>query len=129
MDRALTYAETVVEAVHDDQLNDPTPCTEFSVEVLIEHIVGASQFVLSIVQGQPVDPTTTGSATDQPAAAAFRARTGALRTLWTPEALTRTFDSPFGPAPGAQIAAITVVEFTGHGLDLALATGQTLRPS
>lgn len=128
MDRALTYAETVVEAVHDGQLDDPTPCTEFSVEALIEHIVGASQFILRIIEARPADPTAAGSAADQPPVAVLRARSQALRTLWTPETLTRTFDSPLGRAPGAQIVAIAIVEFTGHGLDLALATGQPLRP-
>lgn len=148
MDRALTYAENVLETVHERQLGDPTPCTEFSVQALVDHVVGASQFVLRIVQDRPADPAgsdtaaadtaaadTAGADTaaadpmaGEPPAAVFRARAEALRALCTPAMLTRTFDSPFGPIPGSQLAAITVVEAVGHGLDLALATGQAQRP-
>lgn len=123
LDHSLTYAETMVDGVREGQLGDPTPCTEFSVEALVDHLVSASQFLLRIngvdIAGQQ----------GQAPGALLRECGAALREQWTPEALDRVFDTPFGQVPGAQVVSICVVEFTGHGLDLAVATGQELRPS
>jgi uncharacterized protein (TIGR03086 family) len=123
LDQSLTYAETMVDAVEAGQLGDPTPCVEFSVEALIDHVVSASQFLLRI-NGVEIDAKE-----GQSVGALIRERGAALREQWTPEALGQVFDTPFGQVPGAQVVSMCVVEFTGHGLDLAVATGQESRPS
>jgi uncharacterized protein (TIGR03086 family) len=46
--RAATgHASDVVEAVRPDQLGSPTPCTEWTVRQLIDHLVGGTEYLLA----------------------------------------------------------------------------------
>ena len=40
--RNFTHAVTIVAGVSPDQLGDPTPCPDYDVATLIDHLIGAS---------------------------------------------------------------------------------------
>jgi uncharacterized protein (TIGR03083 family) len=59
-DRAVVVAE----AVRPEQLALPTPCAEWTVQQLIDHLVGGTAYLLAAVAGhQPIAPTGMTGAT------------------------------------------------------------------
>ena len=45
--RATQHAETVMARVTSDQLAGPTPCSEWTVQTLIDHMVGGTGYLLA----------------------------------------------------------------------------------
>jgi Mycothiol maleylpyruvate isomerase N-terminal domain len=51
--RAADLAVGIVERVHPDQLGDATPCTEWNVRMLINHVVIGNLFFVHLATGSP----------------------------------------------------------------------------
>ena len=88
---ATDRATAVVQAVRQDQLESPTPCTEWTVQQLIDHLVGGTEYLLSAAEqreaAQPADAT----------AADYRSGVAdALKALDVPGTMERTCISPLG---------------------------------
>jgi uncharacterized protein (TIGR03086 family) len=118
--RATEHATRVMDAVRPDQLAAPTPCTEWSVQDLVDHMVGSTEYLLASLAGRdPVPPTGTGAADY---------RTGVARVLdqlAAPSVLERTCTSPLGfEWTVGQAVAGTFMDNLVHTWDLATATGQ-----
>ena len=124
-DRAAAVADSVIAAVKPDQLDDPTPCTEWSVRQLISHVVTGNLMFTSMVTGGPRPDRNQDQLGDDPLGA-FRATARDLRAAFSAEgALDRTYLTPFGEGPGAVLVNMRVVEMTVHSWDIAKATGQS----
>jgi len=131
-ERALRRTGRIVEGVGADQLGHPTPCGEWRVRDLLNHVVGGNWMFSRIGDGRTVDfddnmPEVVG---DDPAAA-YRASCDALLEVWgRPGALERVHAMPFGDVPGAAVISLHFVDTLVHGWDLAKATGQddTIEP-
>ncbi len=52
--RAVEHWATRVAAVKDDQWGDPTPCTEWSVRDLVNHVVGEELWTAPLLQGRTI---------------------------------------------------------------------------
>ncbi|NJC69784.1 TIGR03086 family protein [Planosporangium thailandense] len=124
-DRSTAVAEQVIGAIRRDQFDDPTPCTDWSVRQLINHLVTANLTFVSILTGGPrPDPERDHLGGDP--LAAFRAATLEARAAFVVEgALDRTYPTPFGQRPGPLLLTMRVVDTTVHAWDLAKATGQS----
>lgn len=115
-ERAIAVAETV----RPDQRGAPTPCTEWTVQQLLDHLVGGTDYLLSAATGgqrvQRVDATV----------ADFRRGVAdVLDAVAAPEATLRTCMSPLGfEWPVAQAVAGTFMDVLIHTWDMARATGQ-----
>ena len=114
----------LVGAVRDDQLDDPTPCPDWSVADLLRHVGGLTLEFTASAQKVP----TAARAADG-LSGAWRQRIqddlAALAGAWTdPEAYQG--DTHAGPVTlsGAETARVALNEVTVHGWDLARATGQ-----
>src|SRR5215217_140176 len=117
---ATDRAIAVVESVQPDQLASPTPCTEWSVQYLIDHLVGGTEYLLSAAESR--QPTQIAGAT---AADYRRGVTDVLNALRLPGSLERTCTSPLGfEWPVSQAVAGTFMDVLIHTWDLARATGQ-----
>jgi uncharacterized protein (TIGR03086 family) len=123
---ALGATERLIAAVRDDQWTHPTPCTEWNVRQLVNHVVVGNYRFASILRGEvPPTPEQILQSSDSPLAAyrdsaasvvgAFR-QTGVLESLFT---------IPFGTVPGAVALHLRMTEALVHGWDLAQATGQS----
>src|SRR6266571_7330649 len=56
LQRVADQTTTIIDNVAPDQLGDPTPCTEWTVRDLINHITGgATMFAISAEQGSVPD--------------------------------------------------------------------------
>jgi uncharacterized protein (TIGR03086 family) len=115
----------VVARVTPEQLDRPTPCTEFSVRGVLEHMIsGATAFAAAYRGETPSDPDLTdvlagfGPALQDLAA-----------SMSAPGALERTVAAPFGEVPGETFARFVVLDGLVHGWDIANATGQAYDPS
>jgi uncharacterized protein (TIGR03086 family) len=127
MRRAFDQAAAVVAGVSPDQLSASTPCTDFDVAALLEHIVGVGYRIASVGRREQLGPQlakVTGIAPDRWPAAFDQARHEALEAWADDTLLDEKVYLPFGTFPGNTVAAIYVLELTTHAWDLATATGQ-----
>lgn len=118
--RATERAVTVTAAVRPDQLELPTPCSAWTVQDLLDHLVGGTRYLGAALAGdQPSAPT--GATAEN-----FRDGVQAcLRGLAEPGALDRTCTSPLGfDWTVLEATAGTFMDVLIHTWDLATATGQ-----
>lgn len=51
--RALTQASELLDDVTEEQLGDPTPCTEWDVRALANHLIAQPRVYVTMLQGAP----------------------------------------------------------------------------
>jgi uncharacterized protein (TIGR03086 family) len=112
-----TFAGVLVN-VTSDQLSLPTPCDEWDVQALIEHVIAGNQRVVMRAGGQ-VAPLSEDLGTAHRSSAE-----AAQDTFAGPEALTRTYQLPIGEIPGTTFIELRTSDLLVHAWDLAIATGQ-----
>lgn len=123
--RAADLAMGIVERVHPGQLGDATPCTEWNVRMLINHVVSGNLFFVHLAIGStPPDRAVDHLGNDPPTV--FRDSVLAVSAAFEPDGfLDRVVTAPFGEVPGRQLVDMRRNELTVHGWDLAKATGQS----
>ncbi|MGI8535250.1 MAG: TIGR03086 family metal-binding protein [Mycobacteriales bacterium] len=127
LERSLDDTRTLVEAVRDDQWDLPTPCAEWSVRDLVDHLTAGNRLFARALLG---DPSSTASGPDgipSPSTpAAYRDSAAALLAAFSaPGVMERVVTVPFGAVPGVVALHLRLVESLVHGWDLARATGQS----
>ena len=119
-ERATSRALVVMAGVSVARLGAPTPCAEWDVQALIDHMVGGTDYLLSALSGEPSPQRSDHSAANYEAGLA-RVTVG----LRDPGALERMCMSPLGfEWPVAHAVAGTFMDALIHTWDLATATGQ-----
>jgi uncharacterized protein (TIGR03086 family) len=113
--------------VKEDQLGDATPCAEFKVKDLLNHMIGGNFMFGILASGGTLD--TSQAPPDFVAngnfAATYEQSAEASLNGWRSEGvMERPIPLPFATMPGAQAIRIAVLETVVHGWDLAKATGQ-----
>ncbi len=122
---AYAHAAQVVSAVRADQLAGPTPCPDFDVAALVDHLVGAGWRAVSLGRGETPSGeefphVELGDAADQ-LSQAGRAAAGA----WSDDRLSETTTMPWGETyTGSTLVDMYLSELVAHSWDLAVATGQ-----
>jgi uncharacterized protein (TIGR03086 family) len=120
----------IAAGIAPDQLDAPTPCSEYRVRDVLGHMIGgATQFAAAFHhEPAPEVPADVAEGPDVVARAggALGNLLGAIRE---PGALDQTVASPFGDLPGDVFARFVVLDGLVHGWDLATATGQEYAPS
>ncbi|MEZ5323242.1 MAG: TIGR03086 family metal-binding protein [Microthrixaceae bacterium] len=122
--RAQQIASGVLAAVGPDQLDAATPCAEWDVSALIDHLVGAQHWARSAVEGVEMSETGEGSSGGDFGAAFDAAATRCLAAFEEPGALDRTVDVGMGEMPAGALLGLAVTDTFVHAWDLARATGQ-----
>jgi len=112
-----TFAHVLV-SVTSDQLSSPTPCPEWDVKALIDHVIAGNRRVVERAGGQ-MGPLPEGLGTAHRASAE-----AAQATFAAPQALTRTYQLPIGEVPGTAFVELRTSDLLVHAWDLATATGQ-----
>jgi uncharacterized protein (TIGR03086 family) len=113
--------------VKDDQLGDATPCADWSVKDLINHIIGGNFLFALSTSGKTVDtsqprPDFVGNGNFL---AAYEQASNAQIEGWrTDGVMELTMELPFGTMTGKDAIRIALLEAVVHGRDLAKATGQ-----
>jgi uncharacterized protein (TIGR03086 family) len=133
MAKAATEVVEVARNVKPDQLGAPTPCPEWDVRALVNHLMFWSAFRSELAarkeQAPADDPITEETdftaSPDWPETLA-RQLDKAVAAWSAPDALTGDTGLAGGSMPARMIAMMMVGELVVHGWDLARATGQTL---
>ena len=114
----------VVAGIAPDQLDDPTPCADFTVRGVLEHMIGGATAFAAAYRGvEPAEPDLRDPLGD------YHEVLGDLvAAISAPGALDQTVQAPFGPLAGATFARFVVLDGLVHGWDLAGATGQAYEP-
>ncbi|MGH1487938.1 MAG: TIGR03086 family metal-binding protein [Acidimicrobiales bacterium] len=112
------------EAIEPSILTAETPCSEYAVSDLLDHVVMVMRRVVVIGSGRhwsEIEQDELGSGWTK----AFRSAAHDAMEAWTdPAKLGQTFEVPWGEMPGAPLMLTYTGELAVHGWDLATATGQ-----
>jgi uncharacterized protein (TIGR03086 family) len=130
MAAAGAVAVRVARGVRPDQLDAPTPCPDWDVRTLVNHLVLWSAFRSeAAARKQPTDETYTEDTdfTQGDWAETFAAQLDRATAAWAePGATDGETGLAGGSMPATVIAAMMLGELVVHGWDLATATGQEL---
>ena len=122
---AAAQADRVVAAVAADQLGDPTPCNDWRVRDVINHLVTGNLLFAAIVADTPRPDRSADHLGDDPLAA-FRDSVARLSgTFAKHDVLSGTYATPIGEGPGALLVRMRLSELVVHAWDIAKATGQS----
>jgi len=126
-DVAHAEFERRLRLVRDDQWADPTPCAEWTVHDLVNHVVSSARTYALLVNGgsrEQVSESLGAEALVDDPLAAFLQHDEALRDAFgQPGALERTCTHPMGDVPGALLLRARGTEGAIHTWDLARAIG------
>lgn len=131
LERAVTSTAEIVKGTPADRLDAPTPCTEWDVRALLNHVIGTLWLAEGLLADQtPRYPMAPGGlppadlAGQDPTAAYAEAAAAALAAASAGDALSRAHVTPLGDMPGPALAGAITLDILVHGWDLAVATGQ-----
>ncbi len=115
--------------VSAEQLHEPTPCAEFDVTELVEHLMAVQERIRGIAVDGHVDGAPFRLAFEQDSVAEdFARRVHEFAVAWEAwqedELWSKTVTAPFGTGPGGAALMVYTSENLTHGWDLAVATGQ-----
>lgn len=130
--RALLNTGRIVVGVRPEDLPKPTPCKDWDVRLLLNHIIGGNKMVAQVARGGRVDASgVMEDHTFPDPGSNYLASADELLAVWAePGALERGVHMPFGDIPGSAAVSIHFLDIVVHGWDLARATGQdtTIEP-
>jgi uncharacterized protein (TIGR03086 family) len=129
--RAVEAFQARVRVVGDDAWGRPTPCSDWDVRALVNHVVGEQRWVVPLMDGRTIqdvgdaiDGDLLGSA---PREAADTAAKDAVASMREPGALDRTVHLSFGDTGAAEYAWQLIADHVVHAWDLAVAVGADAR--
>lgn len=111
-----------------DDWTAPTPCADWDVRALVNHVVGELAWVPPLLEGKTIDEV--GDALDgdllgaDPAAAYHSAMKAAIVAAALDGVRERTVHLSFGDVPGQEYLDQITSDVAIHSWDLARATGQ-----
>ncbi len=116
----------VVAGITPDQLDRKTPCADYTVRGVLEHMIGGATAFAPAFRG---DVSPDGQLTGSPQERFHLAMAELAVAVHTPGAQDRTVSAPFGEVPGAVMARYAAFDGLVHGWDLATTTGQPYAPA
>ena len=127
---ATAPAVAIVHAIRPDQLEAPTPCAEFTVRTLLNHLLYWGPSLVGAARKERVAPPAAGEREadlpDGDWAGALAGQIDRTAAAWSdPDAWEgMTHLGGPDPMPAPLIGGMVLTELVVHGWDLARATGQ-----
>jgi uncharacterized protein (TIGR03086 family) len=132
--RALAGTRHYVTGVAPDQWDRPTPCAEWNLRELVNHVVAGNFWVAPLLAGQTIEEVGTRYDGDvlgaDPLEAYDRSAEEARIAALAPRAMAAPCAVSYGPVPGEVYVGHRLLDVVVHGWDIATASGQdvTLDP-
>jgi uncharacterized protein (TIGR03086 family) len=131
--QALTAVAVMTPLVHGtsaEALADPTPCREWTVRDLINHVTGGGYMFATCLRGGTVDPSAApGDIVGDDHLAAYDAGIREFESaLAATDDLSQPVSLPFATIPADMALRIAAADLLVHAWDLATATGQPFEP-
>jgi len=121
---ATAAASEKVKGVRPEDMSKPTPCSDFDVHALLNHMLGGLTMLTTAASGGKATVPEGDQVGSDPGGTYDARRAELLAALRDPGALDRNWEMPFGSLPGQMMASIAFMEHLTHGWDIAKATGQ-----
>ena len=126
LSRVSSNFEILCASICDPQWSLPTPCTEWNLEQLVDHVIGGNWFTIRILAGESADAAmaeTVGTFDErhEPRAAALESINEQLLAFDQPGLLGRTFHHVAGDLNGREVLRIRLHELIIHNWDIAQA--------
>ena len=132
MKQVIASTNKVVKGTEPSQLGLPSPCSEWSVRDVINHITGgATMFAVCVEEGSVPDDLLGqlmggDNLGDDFVGAWESAAARAIAAFEAPGALEKNVKLPFGEMPAGVAVNIAVFDVLTHAADIASATHQTI---
>ena len=125
--RAVEEFDARVRAVGDDQWELPTPCSDWNVRQLVNHLVYENRWTVPLMEGSTIaavgDRYEGDLLGDDPKAAWRESSTEAGAAVQADGALERIVDLSSGPTPATEYVSQLFADHLIHAWDLARAVG------
>ena len=127
---ACRSTRSILENVTWAQLTFPTPCDDWQVQDLIDHIVGATHFFADAAEqgSSPEGQEWPGYAEGDFVRSFAEWADRAVAAFSAAGAMEQPMLLPTGPTVGSRCIQVATAEIFVHGWDLAKATGQSMPP-
>lgn len=116
-----------VAAVRPDQWDAPTPCADWDVRTLVNHVVGEERWTVPLMAGRTIedvgDSLDGDLLGDDPADAAAHAARAAQNAVTEPVLRGATVQLSYGEESAAEYVYQLATDHLIHGWDLAVAIG------
>jgi|ERR1051326_1287919 uncharacterized protein (TIGR03086 family) len=126
--RAMEATRSVIDTVRPEQWTAATPCTEWNVKEVANHIIGENLWAVELLQGKTIADVGNRLDGDLAGADPAGAYTASVRSASlacaAPGAMDATCHLSFGDYSGSDYAAQLFMDSLIHGWDIARATGQ-----
>ena len=127
---ALHFADLVAQ-VKPDQWQSPTPCHDWDVRALVDHVIRWNTLIPDFLEGRSVAEMDRPFERDvlgaEPAIQARQSAQAAIQAFAAPGAMDRTVRHMIGDIPAAQALFLRMADNSIHGWDLARAIGADTR--
>ncbi|MEU7009004.1 TIGR03086 family metal-binding protein [Streptomyces sp. NPDC046332] len=125
---AAAHAAPVVRGIADDSLAAPTPCSEYDVRALLNHLFHVVVNFQALAAKQPADFSTNPDHLSDPDwRARFEAETAKLVEAWAAPGAEEGTSGGMG-LPARTVGAMVLLDLTVHIWDLTQATGRSFEP-
>ena len=115
-----------VGAIADDQWGDPTPCADWDVRTLVNHLAYEDRWAVPLLEGKTIaevgDQFEGDLLGDDPKGAWASASGDALAAVAGPSVLERTVHLSFGDTTGDDYLSQLITDHVVHAWDLARGT-------
>jgi uncharacterized protein (TIGR03086 family) len=128
LERVLGEARALIGSISTADLAAQTPCSEWTVSALVEHMTGVVTNFGRAFGGDsltpPAAPGDGGPTAESLSATYGQAVDTLLAAVKTPGALDKTLKLPFGEMPGQRAVGIAMADQMIHTWDLSKALGK-----
>lgn len=125
--RAADWWDSNLQTVGEEQWSSPTPCTEWNVRALVNHICSEEKWMPPLLAGKTIadvgDAFDGDLLGDDPKGNAAAALNEARDAVQEEGAMERTVHLSFGDFPGEEYTFQVMMDLFVHGWDLARAIG------
>ncbi len=124
IDQLNTNANRLIGGVAADQWDIPTPCTEWTVRDLVNHMTGTTIVLAS--SASRIAPTVAPDSDHlgEHPAAAFAAAAAATQAAWNIDGALEGMTTVPAEMPAVAALGVNIIDIGTHCWDLAEATGQ-----
>jgi len=129
LDQSIAEFQSRLDRVTDEHWDLPTPCVEWSVRDLVNHMFLGTRMGVQLLAGGARDDVLAGLGDDllsgsDSISADFATLAGQMRDGFAaPAGLEGTVDHPMGEIPRTMFIGFRILDDTAHGWDLARAIG------
>ena len=124
LEQAIATTRSVLANVTPDQLDGDSPCSQWKVRDVVNHIVGGQHFFAAAVRGETPDGGETDFTSGDIVAAFDDAAQQCVTGFQADGAMEKIVSLPFGDMPGSAVMGLVTTDTFTHAWDVAKATGQ-----